>query len=195
MKNTMKIMLAALLCALLALPVFALAEDTAAVPEETQEQTGIVNEEAVEQTEVPEEEEEKDEDEEEEIEVADVDEVDEAAEETEIEVTLDQEEAEEEITDEGEAMSASEESYDGIVLAPVALELTYTGEPQALVEGEGFQYSLDGETFTDEIPTAINAGGYTVFYRTADGEPEQMTVTVAKADVVLVAPVAINLVG
>ena len=192
MKETMKIMLAALLCALLALPVFALAEDTAAVPEETQEQTGVVNEEAVEQTEVPEEEEEKDEDEEEEIEVADVDEVDG---ETEIEVTLDQEEAEEEITDEGEAMSASEESYDGIVLAPVALELTYTGEPQALVEGEGFQYSLDGETFTDEIPTAVNAGEYTVFYRTADGEPEQMTVTVAKADVVLVAPVAINLAG
>jgi hypothetical protein len=188
MKNTMKIMLAALLCALLALPVFALAEDTAAVPEETQEQTGVVNEEAVEQTEVTEQEEEKDE--EEEIEVTDVDEIDG---ETEIEVTLDQEEAEEEITDEGEAMSASEESYDGIVLAPVALELTYTGEPQALVEGEGFQYSLDGETFSDEIPTAINAGEYTVFYRTAEGEPEQMTVTVAKADVVLVAPVAINL--
>ena len=194
MKKTMKIMLAALLCALLALPVFALAEDIASVPEETQEQTGVVNEEAVEQTEVPEEEEEKDE-EEEEIEVTDVDEIDEAAEETEIEVTLDQEEAEEEITDEGEAMSASEESYDGIVLAPVALELTYTGEPQALVEGEGFQYSLDGENFTDEIPTAVNAGEYTVFYRTADGEPEQITVTVAKADVVLVAPVAINLAG
>ena len=193
MKKTMKIMLAALLCALLALPVFALAEDTTAVPEEIQEQTGVVNEEAVEQTEVPEEEEEKDE--EEEIEVTDVDEVDEAAEETEIEVTLDQEETEEEITDEGEAMSASEESYDGIVLAPVALELTYTGEPQALVEGEGFQYSMDGETFTDEIPTAVNAGEYTIYFRTADGEPEQMTVTVAKADVVLVAPVAINMAG
>ena len=62
MKKTMKIMLAALLCALLALPVLALAEDTAAVPEETQEQTGVVNEEAVEQTEVTEQEEEKDED-------------------------------------------------------------------------------------------------------------------------------------
>ena len=192
MKKTMKIMLAALLCALLALPVFALAEEATVVPEETQEQTGVVNEEAVEQTEVPEEEEEKDEEEEEEIEVTDVDEIDG---ETEIEVTLDQEETEEEITDEGEAMSASEESYDGIVLAPVALELTYTGEPQALVEGEGFQYSLDGETFTDEIPTAVNAGEYTVFYRTAEGEPEQMTVTVAKADVVLVTPVAINLAG
>ena len=192
MKNTMKIMLAALLCALLALPVLALAEDTAVVPEETQEQIGAVNEEAVEQTEVTEQEEEKDEDEEEEIEVTDVDEIDG---ETEIEVTLDQEEAEEEITDEGEAMSASEESYDGIVLAPVALELTYTGEPQALVEGEGFQYSMDGETFTDEIPTTVNAGEYTVFYRTAEGEPEQITVTVAKADVVLVAPVAINLAG
>ena len=64
MKKTMKIMLAARLCALLSLPVFALAEEIAAVPEETQEQTGVVNEDIVEQTEVVEDEEEKDEEEE-----------------------------------------------------------------------------------------------------------------------------------
>lgn len=55
--------------------------------------------------------------------------------------------------------------------APIAVEgLVYTGEPQALVIGptDGtVHYSLDGENFAPEIPTGINAGEYTVYYKRA----------------------------
>lgn len=87
----------------------------------------------------------------------------------------------------------TDEALDAVVtLAPVALEgLTYTGEPQALVDGAGYLYSLDGENFSEEIPTAINAGEYTVHYRLGEDEPAQLTVTIAKADVVFTPPTPI----
>ena len=48
--------------------------------------------------------------------------------------------------------------------------LTYNGQPQALVTGGqtnvGFLvYSLDGNSFSSEIPTGTNAGIYTVYYK------------------------------
>ena len=55
--------------------------------------------------------------------------------------------------------------------APTAMsELTYTGQAQTLVaagtaEGGEMQYSLDGQTYAKELPTAVNAGSYTVFYK------------------------------
>ena len=77
---------------------------------------------------------------------------------------------------------------------PTARELTYNGEAQALLsvgEGAACLYSLDGETYGEEIPTATNAGEYTVFYKTAeDAEPTILTVVIAKADVILTAPTA-----
>ena len=78
------------------------------------------------------------------------------------------------------------------VALPVANELTYNGEAQALVEGEsGWLYSLDGETYSAEIPTAVNAGEYTVYFKAAGAdEPQSITITVAKADAVFTPPVA-----
>ena len=75
---------------------------------------------------------------------------------------------------------------------PAPRALTYNGEPQALLSAaDGYLYSLDGETYGDQIPTATNAGEYTVFYKTAeDAEPTALTVVIAKADVILTAPTA-----
>ena len=97
----------------------------------------------------------------------------------------------------GEAQSAPEETptderpADG---APVANALVYTGEAQALVSaGEGWLFSVDGEAFTADIPVAVDAGDYTVFFKAADdAEAQALTVTVAKADVVLVPPEAMT---
>ena len=98
---------------------------------------------------------------------------------------------------EGEALSAPEEqpaeeaTTDG---APVANALTYTGEAQPLVTaGEGWLFSMDGEAFTADIPTAVDAGDYTLFFKAAeDAEAQALTVTVAKADVVLIPPEAMT---
>lgn len=55
--------------------------------------------------------------------------------------------------------------------APAKIDpLTYNGQPQALVTaGEtnvGFLvYSLDGTSFSSEVPTGTNAGTYTVYYK------------------------------
>ncbi len=65
-------------------------------------------------------------------------------------------------------ISKAESSIDK---APVAVEdLVYNGEEQALVTpgtaiGGTMEYSLDGETWGAEIPTATDAGEYTVYYR------------------------------
>jgi hypothetical protein len=74
----------------------------------------------------------------------------------------------------------------------MANALTYTGEAQALVSGEGeWLYSLDGEAFSAEIPTAVNAGEYTVYFKAAEGDTLQsVTVTVAKADARFTPPMA-----
>ena len=61
--------------------------------------------------------------------------------------------------------------------APTAMtQLTFNGQAQTLVAagsitGPGnmeaceMQYSLDGQTYAKELPTAVNAGSYTVFYK------------------------------
>ncbi len=85
--------------------------------------------------------------------------------------------------------------------APVANEPTYNGEPQALIaagttEDGTMLYSLDGENWSTEIPTAANAGDYTVYYKVqgddnrSDSEPETVIVTIAKAAPEFTAPVA-----
>ena len=69
--------------------------------------------------------------------------------------------------------------------------LVYTGEPQELVvrqEGD-WTYSLDGERFSAELPTAVNAGEYTVYMKAGDAEATAIVVTIAKADVTFTPPV------
>ena len=57
------------------------------------------------------------------------------------------------------------------VTAPTAKDdLAYTGAAQALINagsttGGTMQYSLDNDTWSTEIPTATNAGTYTVYYK------------------------------
>ncbi len=52
-------------------------------------------------------------------------------------------------------------------------------------------YSLDGETYSEQVPTAVNAGEYTVYFKASEAdEPQAIAVTVAKADAVFTPPVA-----
>ena len=56
---------------------------------------------------------------------------------------------------------------------------------------EQYGYSLDGEAYSAETPTAVNAGEYTVYFKAAEAdEPQSITITVAKADAVFTPPVA-----
>ena len=113
--------------------------------------------------------------------------------------------AEQAATDEKQADADAAAEADPIAdeapFVPLAMEgLVYSGEAQSLVSdpGEGiFLYSLDGVTFSEDIPTATDAGEYTVYYK-AVGEEEDdlekaasLTVIIAKADVTLIPPVAI----
>ena len=89
---------------------------------------------------------------------------------------------------------------------PTAVEnLVYTGDALNLitagvVDGGTMQYKLgvDG-IWSSEIPTAANAGEYTVYYKVLgddshsdliDDEKQQLTVTIAKADAQVTAPTA-----
>ena len=59
------------------------------------------------------------------------------------------------------------------------------------MSGAGRLYSLDGETCSAEAPVAVNAGEYTVYFKAAEeAETQALTVVIAKADVVFIAPVA-----
>ena len=54
-------------------------------------------------------------------------------------------------------------------------DLVYSGEEQILItegsaEGGKIVYSLDGKTFTENVPTATNAGEYTVYYKVVGDE-------------------------
>ena len=54
-------------------------------------------------------------------------------------------------------------------------DLVYSGEEQTLItegsaEGGNIVYSLDGNTFTENVPTATNAGEYTVYYKVVGDE-------------------------
>ena len=87
-----------------------------------------------------------------------------------------------------EEVSAGEES--SVETSVAASGLVYTGEPQELImrqEGTWF-YSLDGETFTPDIPTGVNAGEYTVYMKEGE-EVVTVKVSIAKADVTFTPPV------
>ena len=54
-------------------------------------------------------------------------------------------------------------------------DLVYSGEEQTLItegsaEGGKIVYSLDGNTFTENVPTATNAGEYTIYYKVVGDE-------------------------
>ena len=95
-----------------------------------------------------------------------------------------------------------------VVTAPTAKEnLVATGESQELItEGVAdkysrMSYSLDGVTFSDEIPSATEAGKYTVYYKAAsltsvdrDSEVESLIVEIAEpqTDVITLAPAVVK---
>ena len=71
-------------------------------------------------------------------------------------------------------------------------DLYYNGEAQTLVSagaaaGGTMQYSLDGTTWQTTLPTAVNAGAYTVYYKAvgdanhSDSEPAVVSVAIYKA--------------
>ncbi len=102
---------------------------------------------------------------------------------------------EEEASEPAQQPSVEEEASEAAPALPTANALTYTGEAQALVTGEGWLYSLDGEAYSAELPAAVNAGEYTVYFIPADAidaQPQALTVTVAKADVMFTPPVAVT---
>ena len=70
--------------------------------------------------------------------------------------------------------------------------LTYNGKEQILInkgytEGGTMQYRLDNGTYSIELPTAVNAGSYTVYYRVVgdatynDTAEKSITVTIDRA--------------
>ena len=84
------------------------------------------------------------------------------------------------------------------VTAPTANALTYNGAEQALVTagkttGGTMLYRLDDSEWSEQIPTAKNAGEYTVWYKVqgnaeyADVAEQSLTVTVAKKAVTVTA--------
>ena len=84
------------------------------------------------------------------------------------------------------------------VTAPTANALTYNGAEQALVTagkttGGTMLYRLDDSEWSEQIPTAKNAGEYTVWYKVqgnaeyADVAEQNVTVTVAKRAVTVTA--------
>ena len=95
-----------------------------------------------------------------------------------------------------------------VVTAPTAKEnLVATGESQELItEGVAdmysrMSYSLDGVTFSDEIPAATEAGEYKVYYKAAslttfdrDSKVESLTVEIAEpqTEVITLAPAVVK---
>ena len=80
-----------------------------------------------------------------------------------------------------------------LATAPIAItDLVYNATAQTLIvagvaEGGTMQYSLDGESYTSDLPIAISAGTYTVYYKVVadanhtDVEVATLTATIAKA--------------
>ena len=65
--------------------------------------------------------------------------------------------------------------------------LTYTGSPQALVtagaaEGGELVYSVDGGSYSYNLPTAVNAGSYTVRYKVEAGDDNHKDSAVMKVE-------------
>ena len=107
------------------------------------------------------------------------------------------------IDDEKQQLTVTIAKADAQVAAPTAKTgLTYNGESQALIVagsalGATIEYKLGDGEWTTDIPTATDAGEYTVVYRAvADANynvvdtEQQLTVTIAKADAQVAAPTA-----
>ena len=82
------------------------------------------------------------------------------------------------------------------VTAPKAAEgLTYSGFTQQLLSNSGYTtggtllYSLDGQTWSEEVPVGTEVGDYTVYYKVDGGnnyesvEAQSLTASIGKADV------------
>ena len=107
------------------------------------------------------------------------------------------------IDDEKQQLTVTIAKADAQVTAPTAKTgLTYNGESQALIVagsavGATIEYKLGDAEWSTDIPTATDAGEYTVIYKiiaaanynVVDTE-QQLTVTIAKADVQVTAPTA-----
>ena len=107
------------------------------------------------------------------------------------------------IDDEKQQLTVTIAKADAQVTAPTAKTgLTYNGESQALIVagsalGATIEYKLGDGEWTTDIPTATDAGEYTVIYRAVaaanynvvDTE-QQLIVTIAKADAQVTAPTA-----
>ena len=87
----------------------------------------------------------------------------------------------------------------GSVIAPTVKNLTYNGSAQALVNAGStntgtIQYKLNNGTYSNSIPTATNAGTYTVYYKVIgdanhnDVSEKSVTVTINKATGSVIAP-------
>lgn len=79
-----------------------------------------------------------------------------------------------------------------VTTPPAGKNLPYTGKPQELVtagaaNGGIMQYSLDGKTYTAELPTATDSGEYTIYYKVAgdashaDSQVQTVTSTISKS--------------
>ena len=77
-----------------------------------------------------------------------------------------------------------------VTTPPVGKNLTYNGQPQVLVEagvaeGGELQYSLDGKSYSAELPSATDAGSYTIYYQAIgdavhiDSEAQTVTAVIA----------------
>lgn len=108
------------------------------------------------------------------------------------------------VDDETQKLYVTIARANALVTAPTAKTgLTYNGENQPLVNagsatGASIEYKLgaDGE-WTQTLPTATNAGEYTVYYKfvananyTADEAEVQLTITIAKAAAQVTVPTA-----
>ena len=75
-----------------------------------------------------------------------------------------------------ESISLEVNAVARLVEAPAAKALTYNAEEQSLVEAgtasgtASVVYSLDGENYSEAIPTGKDAGSYTVYYKVVAGD-------------------------
>lgn len=87
---------------------------------------------------------------------------------------------------------------DPVVTAPSAKTLTYNGGEQTLINagsttGGTLRYSLDGTTYSTDLPTGTDQGSYTVYYNVLGGQnyndvaAASITVTISKKTLTITA--------
>ena len=87
-------------------------------------------------------------------------------------------------------VSVSVAKAEASVIAPTAVaDLVYNGEAQTLVaagsaNGGELQYSLDGENWSTELPSATLAGAYAIYYKVV-GDANHSDIAAAGLDVVI----------